>query len=83
MLHRARMGHTYLTHSYLLRGEDAPECIPCQSLLTVKHILIHCVDFALARAKYYNAASLKQLFNTLDPRQIFSFLREINLFHNF
>ena len=83
VLHRARMGHTYLTHSYLLRGEDAPECIPCQSLLTVEHILIHCVDFALARAKYYNAASLKQLFDTVDPRKVVSFLREINLFHKF
>jgi hypothetical protein len=29
VIHRTRMGHTYLTHSHLLKGEDAPTCIPC------------------------------------------------------
>ena len=52
-------------------------------LLTVEYILIHCVDFALARAKYYNAASLKQLFDKVDPRKVVNFLREINLYHKF
>jgi hypothetical protein len=28
LIHRLREGHTYLTHSYLLKGEDPPECIP-------------------------------------------------------
>jgi hypothetical protein len=37
VLCRARIGHTHLTHSYLLKGEDQPECIPCQCALTVKH----------------------------------------------
>ena len=26
---RARIGHTYFTHSYLLKGEDMRWCIPC------------------------------------------------------
>ena len=26
---RARIGHTYFTHSYLLKGEDMPWRIPC------------------------------------------------------
>ncbi|ELT96755.1 hypothetical protein CAPTEDRAFT_23017, partial [Capitella teleta] len=42
VLARARIGHSHLTHGYLLRREVAPFCIPCQSLLSVKHILIDC-----------------------------------------
>ena len=74
------MGYTHLTHSYLLRGEDAPECIPCQGLLTVEHILIHCVDVSLTRIKYYSVTSIKQLFDTVDPQKIVSFLKEIQLY---
>jgi ribonuclease HI len=39
VLHRARIGHTYLTHAHLLKREDAPECATCHCLKTVQHIL--------------------------------------------
>ena len=38
LYNRVRIGHTYLTHSYLLKDEDRPICIPCNSLLTVEHM---------------------------------------------
>ena len=38
LLNRLRIGHTRLTHSYLLSGDDLPECGTCQCALTVKHI---------------------------------------------
>ena len=44
-LARAHIGHWYITHSYLLKGDQMPECIPCYPALTVKHIWIQCVDF--------------------------------------
>ena len=40
VLARAHIGHSYMTHSYLLKGDPMPECIPCYCALTVKHILI-------------------------------------------
>ena len=43
LLNRLRIGHTRLTHSFLLSG-DLPECGTCQCPLTVKHILVECVD---------------------------------------
>src|SRR5688572_2952631 len=43
VLHRARIGHTFLTHSYLLKKEDGPDCSSCHCLLTVQHILIDCL----------------------------------------
>ena len=45
VLARAHIGHSYMTHSYLLKGDPMPECIPGYCALTVKHILIECVDF--------------------------------------
>ena len=41
---RLRIGHTRLTHSFLLSGDDLPECGTCQCPLTAKHILVECVD---------------------------------------
>ena len=45
VLTRLRIGHTRLTHSYLLQREEQPVCIGCNEPLTVKHILVDCVDF--------------------------------------
>ena len=41
---RCHIGHLWLTHAFLLKGEPAPECIGGQSPLTIKHILLNCVD---------------------------------------
>ena len=41
-------GVVYGTHfilSYILKGEDRPRCIGCDEDITVKHILLDCVDF--------------------------------------
>ena len=54
MLAKVPIGHSYITHSYLLKGDQMPECIPCYSALTVKHILIDCVDFMEVRQKYFD-----------------------------
>ena len=81
VLHRARIGHTHLTHGYLLKGEDQPQCIPCSEELTIEHILIHCVDFAETRDKYFNVQSLHELFSTVKPVHIIGFLKEIQLYN--
>ena len=44
LLNRLRIGHTRLTHFFLLSGDELPECGTCQCPLTVKHILVECVD---------------------------------------
>jgi len=40
LLNRLCIGHTRLMHSYLLSGDDIPECATCQCPLTVKYILM-------------------------------------------
>jgi len=40
-----RVGHSRLTHSYLLSNDDVPLCETCGLLLTVKHILVTCTSW--------------------------------------
>ena len=44
VLNRLQIGHSYLTHSFILRKEEAPVCVVCNDLFTVKPILIECAD---------------------------------------
>ena len=34
------IGHSFITHSFLLKGEELPMCIGCDELLTIEHILL-------------------------------------------
>ena len=49
----------------LLKSEPRPECVPCQCPLTVKHLLLECVDTALARDHFYKVTTLKEVFNDM------------------
>ena len=44
VLARLRLGHTRVTHSYLLLGEDQPQCVDCNASFTVRHFLLECGD---------------------------------------
>ena len=39
------IGHSFITHSFLLKGEEPPVCIGCDKCLTIEHILLPCLDF--------------------------------------
>ena len=81
VLSRLHIGHTLLTHSFLFKAEPPPVCVACDDLFTIKHILLDCIDFQDARNEFFSASSLKELFTKTDPRMIFNFLKEINLFY--
>ena len=81
VLARIRIGHTRITHSYLLNREEPPQCVGCDKPFTVRHILLECVDFSNVRNKYYHVDTIKQLFNDVPIDNIFLFLKEINLFN--
>ena len=83
VLARAHIGHTYVTHAYLLKSEPMPQCIPCNCPLTVKHILVECMDFGHVRPNYFDVPDMKTLFEKVAPSHIFGFLREIDLFSKF
>ena len=53
-----------MTHSFILRKEEAPVCVACNVVLTVKHILIECADLLETRKKYFEEKSMYSLFRT-------------------
>ena len=83
VLTRYRVGHSYVTHSYLLNGDPVPVCIQCDCVFSVKHILLDCIDFNDARKKYFNVADLQALFTNTNVSVIFQFLKDIGLYKKF
>ena len=80
ILARLRIGHSHITHSYLLEGEEEPQCIPCSAPLTINHLLIDCVDLTLTRQRFFHVDSLTTLFDTVKFESLFDFLKEIGLY---
>ena len=60
-LTRLRIGHTQLTHSFLLTGEPPPTCDhnQCnQTTISVKHILIDCIKYHVQRRNHFSNLNL-------------------------
>ena len=73
VLARLRLGHTRVTHSYLLLGEEQPQCVGCDALLTVRHFLLDCGDFAQVRNNRFHVKNMKQLFQDIHIDSIMIF----------
>ena len=78
---RLRIGHSYITHSFLLKREDKPKCYSCDCDFTVEHILLNCAEYTYKRINFYSAPDLKTLFDTVSPAKILSFVKDIELFY--
>ena len=78
---RCRIGHTRVTHEYLLKNEDEPQCVPCNCKYTIKHVLINCIDFADIRKKHFNVNNMYDLFNNVPFTNIVAFLKEIGIYY--
>ena len=76
VLCRARIGHTHLTHSYILRKDPPPLCEHCQCILTVRHILVECNRFARERKDIFGRRDVVELFR-FHPTRIVLFLKQI------
>ena len=81
VLARLRLGHTRVTHSYLLQGEEHPQCVGCDAPFTVRHFLLECGDFAQVRNNCFHVDNMKELFQDIHIDSIMTFLRQINLFN--
>ena len=81
VLSRCYIGHSWQTHIFLLTGDPPPECIGCQSPLTLKHTLLNCVDFMALRQQFYTANNMHDLFTKVKEENILAFLRAAGLYH--
>ena len=81
VLTRLRIGHTRLTHGFILDGNGAPVCDHCDLPLSVDHILVHCTKFLDAKRKYgLHSKSLSEILGEdVNISQLFGFLEEISI----
>ena len=80
VISRLRIGHTRLTHTFILKQEPQPQCLTCQATLTVKYILIECRTFAVNRKRFFKVNNLTDLLENIKLDEILSFLRETELY---
>ena len=74
VLSSLKLGHSYLTHSYLLKGEPSPEYVTCDCRLTINQILLECVEHDIFRLILFdNNVNLKDIFNNVSQK-IISFI---------
>ena len=79
---RIRIGHTALTHGFLMSNEAPPQCQHCSVPLTVHHIIMICPHYAIAR-RNFGTYSYKQLLNDHVDKFgiIYNFILEIGLLY--
>ena len=56
------------------------ECRTCQCPLTVKHILVECVDLKDVQNKHFVASSIKDLFDNIEAHKIIDFIKETRFY---
>ena len=82
VLCRARIGHTHLTHSYILKKDPPPRCEHCQCTLTVRHILVECNHFAQERKDIFGRRDVVESFR-FHLTLIVLFLKQIEFYYKF
>ncbi len=80
VMYRIRIGHTFLTHGYLIKREAPPECNFCQVTQTVEHILLHCPLYNACRSSQFTCTNLPELLDGKHNLNIIDFLKEIKIF---
>ena len=91
ILSRLRIGHTNVTHSYLMAGENPPVCPFCSSMtpLSIHHIFVDCEALTASRDRFFpnlSSVPLRSRFSyllsdspTFCSDAVFAFLRDLAL----
>ncbi|XP_025190911.1 uncharacterized protein LOC112591338 [Melanaphis sacchari] len=83
MIAKVRIGHTRITHSYLMSRELKPRCETCNCELTVNHIFLECPTYHNARSKAnINTSSLKDALGPRIEKNIANFIKMADLTTN-
>ena len=87
IIHRLRIGHTRLTHRYLMEQTGpfkTPElcqfCMNGVDFLSVRHILINCTGIYYTRRDFFITNSMRHLFENIPLSRILDFLKHIEIY---
>jgi len=61
-------------------GDNIPECGTYQCPLTVKHILMECVNFNDVQNKHFVASSTEDLFENVEAQKVIDFIKETHFY---
>lgn len=81
ILTRLRIGHTRLTHEYLMTRSSPPICRTCNTQLTVKHILTDCTQYADKRRLFELSSDISDILSNCNSeiRKLLDFLQDTGL----
>lgn len=80
-LTRLRLGHSFLTYSFLLNRQPLPTCQHCQSPLTIVHILVICPHYIDIRFRLEIPFSFSEILSKSHHiTSLFIFLRQSDVF---
>ena len=87
VLNRIRLGHTNLTHSYLMENINPPICHFCNnSTLSILHIFTQCLQLEQSRRYHFRPLTTwnpRELLGiNADESKIFCFLKAIHIFNS-
>ncbi|XP_044745062.1 uncharacterized protein LOC123306925 [Coccinella septempunctata] len=84
VVRRLRIGHTKLTHSYLMSSENQPKCEHCQNTrLTVEHLLCICPYYGHDRRRLGLRENLGNILNSQKQIELaLKFLEKCQLYNN-
>ena len=87
LLTRMRIGHSRLTHGYLIAGGSPPTCPHCgeDQPLTIKHVLVQCPEHVHQRRRLFGTPSitLRTMLsekNTSPGGVVEKYVKEIGIF---
>ena len=92
ILTRLRIGHSKLTHQYLMEKREQPYCNDCIVPLTIKHVIAECPSYSDIRNRIFpetidmsHNEKLKEILSekansTFNVENILNFLRQCNLY---
>ena len=56
-----------------------PAKSPSGNQYNIKHILIECTKLSNIRRRFYNVDNMNELYRIIDTKQIFNFLKTIDI----
>jgi exonuclease III/ribonuclease HI len=79
---RMRIGHSFLTHVFILKREEPPMCTSCDQPLSIKHILVECAVHRQLRRRLNLPLTMKEVLRDDDRSvdRVLRFLRETGFY---